>query len=219
MKKFSRMRRLTDILRIKKNVFYFLTAGSYSLSIGLTISSVGLLFGVGYIPFFIDLFFVIGYSSLTLGFLYFWYKSGKLHKLHVKEPFFILGVFCGVFIWLYYLFVLSILPNSDGLSFMNRLLNFFYPVIVSMMFLSTLVIHPRMKAGLIRTPLWYISSGVFTHFLAFMMYEYAVWNNAFVTLERVYRILFIISAAYFAIGFFAAKRKYSKKKRYPVNAT
>jgi hypothetical protein len=66
-----------------------------------------------------------------------------------------------------------------------------------------------MQAKVIRTPLWYISNGIFTYFIAFMMYAYSLWNTAIPAMPVIYSVLFAISSAYFVLGFFAAKKKYS----------
>jgi hypothetical protein len=113
-----------------------------------------------------------------------------------------------VFIWLYYLFVLSINPGASGAGLGSRLLAYSPPILVSLMFLLTLVVHPRMKAKIIRTPLWYISSGIFTYFIAYMIREYYVWNATYTFIPVVYAALMLISSFYLCLGFFAAKRKF-----------
>jgi len=184
-----------DIMRIKRTVLTLIAAGTIALAIGFTIQNI-----MGYAKITAaDFFFVIGYALLALGFNHLWYMTAKMHKMHVKDPVFIFGVVCGVFIWLYYLFVLSIIPQSITQALPIRALSFYYPIIVSLIFMFTLVVHPRLKAGVIHTPLWYISNGVFMHFIGFMMYTYSLWNITEAPLHEISSVLLMISAFYFAL--------------------
>jgi FtsH-binding integral membrane protein len=106
-----------------------------------------------------------------------------------------------------------IIPKSAGLPLGVKALNYLYPVLVSLIFIFTLVVHPRMKARIIRTPLWYISSGVFTYFIGYMIYTYSLWNTTQPFVPAVYSAFLMISAAYFCLGFYAAKRKYHIRSR------
>jgi uncharacterized membrane protein len=198
---------------IKRKTFIWLTAGVTSLAVAFAIRNISSIFGYSRYPSLADVFFALAYCTMAVGFDYFWYKSAKLHKLHIKEPIFIFGVVCGVFIWLYYLFVTSIIPDSAHSSWPIQALNYYGPVMVSMIFILTLVIHPRMRAGVIRTPLWYISSGVFTYFLGSMMLYYYMWNRSYDFMPVFYSVLFLISSLYFLLGFYAAHKKYHVRTR------
>jgi len=198
----------TPIMRLKRSVFAFLGFGIAALAVGYLVSNIYDIFGISVFPSPADLLFIMGYISMAVGFGYFWYESSKLHTLHIREPIFMTGVISGVFIWLYYLFVIFIIPKSAGLPLGVKTLNYLYPVLVSLIFIFTLVVHPRMKASIIRTPLWYISSGVFTYFIGYMIYTYSLWNVTQPFVPAVYSALYMLSAAYFCLGFYAAKRKY-----------
>jgi uncharacterized membrane protein len=203
----------THIMLIKRKVFALIGFGVAALAVGYLVKYLYAAFSLEMFPGPQDLFFIMGYLSLAAGFAFFWYESSKLHTLHIKEPIFIFGVICGVFLWLYYLFMMSIMPNSASLSLGGKLLNYFYPVMVSLIFIFTLVVHPRMKARLIRTPLWYLSSGVFTYFIGFMIYTYSLWNTTLPFVPMVYSAFMMLSALYFCLGFYAAKKKYSVKSK------
>ncbi|MBN1544494.1 hypothetical protein JW898_03460 [Candidatus Woesearchaeota archaeon] len=205
---FHSKKRGSEIMHVKKHVFTWLSVGVVSMAIAYLIQNI-LLVSRSYAKINVaDVFFVLSFASLAIGFNYFWYMTSKMHKLHIKEPVFIFSVMCGVFIWLYYLFVMAIIPNSEGYPLTVRALYYFYPVIVSLIFLFTLVVHPRMKAGVIRTPIWYISNGVFTYFIAYMIQMYDRWTAGAHSLTTIYAVLFLISACYFALGFYAARKKY-----------
>jgi len=197
-----------QIMLIKQKVFVILIIAMGLLTIGDIIQhTLAVLGKLGY-PSIADAFFAPSYVLFAVAFGYFWYRVGKIHKLHPKEPVFMFAVACGVFIWLYYLFTLSIIPALPADCSVRRFLMIFYPIIVSLMFILTLKIHPTFRAGLIRTPLWYISHGVFTHFLGYQMYAYYLWNSTYSWFPALYTALYMISALYFAIGFWAAKKKY-----------
>lgn len=197
-----------EIMKVKKTAFTWLTIGISSMALAYLLQTTAKSGGFYRTPGLADIFFVLSFATLAIGFDYFWYKTAKMHKLHIKEPIFIVGVVCGVFLWLYYLFVMAIIPNSAGQPIAVRALHFFYPVIVSLLFIFTLVIHPRLKAGVIRTPLWYISNGVFAYFIGYMMFTYYRWTGAGQYLTYMFSFLFLLSALYFLLGFYAAGKKY-----------
>ena len=198
-----------EVIRIKKVVFAWLTAGLAFIAVAFLLNNIYSYFMIHRQVSSIDLFFSLGYICFALAFGYFWYSSAKLHTMHIREPVFIIGVASGIVIWLFYLFRIVILPGSRGAHPLILTLNSFYPIIVSIIFLLTLIIHPKMKAGMIRTPLWYISSGVFMYFFAFMIYSYSVWNAEADILPVIYSVLFLLSAGYFLLGFYSAHRKYA----------
>jgi hypothetical protein len=195
-------RHLGRIVAIKETTFLMLAFGIGLLALGSITDIYSALTGSN--PYALDFFYFTAYLSLAVGFTYFWMASTRMHKLHIKEPIFMLGVTCGVIIWLVYLYREFIIP----MSFPGMMMVYIYPVMVAYIFLSTLIIHPRMKGNVIRTPLWYISSGIFCHFIAFNMKTYSLWDPNMV-LPYIYPALFLVSALYFMLGFYAAKKKYS----------
>jgi uncharacterized membrane protein len=195
-----------EIMRVKRVVFALLSLAVLLLALANIMNVVGRFLAVAW--WLDNVLFVCSYLCFVAAFGYFWYSTAKMHQLHIKEPIFMLGVVCGVFIWLYYLFVLSIIPGASGADFGSRILVYSPPVLVSLMFVLTLVVHPRMKANIIRTPLWYISSGVFMYFIAYMIREYYVWNSTYEFIPVTYVVLMLLSSFYFALGFFAAKKKF-----------
>jgi len=130
--------------------------------------------------------------------------------MHHKEPVFFIGVVSMVVIWLYYFFSQVLWPGTSGLPALNLYLTYFYPAAAAFLFFSTLIIHPMKHAKVIRTPLWYLSSGVFLNFLAEMMYVYTKWNLSMGFIEVLYTVLFMFSAMYFMLGFYAAYKKFRR---------
>jgi hypothetical protein len=157
------------------------------------------------------IFFSISYLLLIFAFAYFWYDSSRFHLLHVSEPVFFAGVTAGVLIWIYYLFRSTflahpVLASNQGIIF------FLHPLAVALIFLLTLIIHPAHKAKVIRTPLWYISSGIFMYFLGYMIMAYSFIKPVAKLIPLLYTILLFLSSAYFALGLFAASRKFGSSK-------
>jgi hypothetical protein len=197
------------IMKIKKIVFAWLTAAVAFLAMALLFNNINSIYLRYRPPSAGDVFFILSYISFAIAFAYFWFKTHRTHKLHAKEPIFMFGVACGVFIWLYYLFQQVLICGSAGTSLAVKFLNYFNPIAVSIVFLLTLVIHPRLQAKVIRTPLWYISNGIFTYFIAFMLYVYSFWNITMTFIPVLYAALFFMSSGYFLLGFVAAKKKYA----------
>lgn len=196
------------IMQVKKMVFAWLTAAVSFLAIGLLFNSVNAIYLNYRPPSAGDVFLVLSYISFAIAFAYFWVRTHRMHKLPVKEPVFMFGVACGVFIWLYYLFQNVLICGSGGASLAVKFLNYFNPIAVSVVFLLTLIIHPRLKARVIRTPLWYISNGIFMYFIAFMLYVYSFWSITMTFIPLLYAVLFFLSSGYFLLGFIAAKKNY-----------
>ena len=205
---FMKIKIKKNIIRIKKIVFTWLTAGIAFMFIAFLLNNIYLAVGIYKSPSSIDLFFVLSYICLAAAFGYFWFATHKLHKLHIKEPVFIFGVICGVFIWLYYLFTNIIIPGSIFESATVQFLNYFYPIMISTIFILTLIIKPRLESGIIHTPLWYISNAIFMYFFAFMIYAYSLWNTHIIILPIIYAVLFFLSSGYFLLGFYTATQKY-----------
>jgi hypothetical protein len=197
---------LSGVMLYKRRVFTLLSPGLAAMLIGFllrylfpqdlqVLAPADLFFGIAYILF-----------AVALG--YFWLATRSMHSLHWKEMIFMLGVLCCVFIWDYYLLIVGILPKSAAIPLESMIIASAYTVLVSVIFLLTLIIHPLLKAGVIRTPLWYISSGILAYFLGFMIQQQHVWNSAADRLPPVYSALFLVSAFFIGLGFEAALKKY-----------
>jgi hypothetical protein len=158
------------------------------------------------------IFFSLAYILLLIAFAYFWHDSSRFHRLHISEPIFFLGVFAGVMLWLYYMMRITVQANAAGLSLLNKIILFIHPLVVTIIFLLTLIIHPAHKAKVIRTPLWYISSGVFLYFIGYNIMAYSFVRPAAKLIPLLYTILLFLSAVYFTLGFFVASRKFGKPK-------
>jgi hypothetical protein len=154
-------------------------------------------------------FFSTAYVLLLLAFAYFWHDSSRFHRLHISEPVFFFGVFAGVMLWMYYLFRVTVQANAADLSLLNKIIFFIHPLVVAIIFLLTLIIHPAHKAKVIRTPLWYISSGIFLYFIGYNIMAYSFIRPVAKLTPLLYTVLLFLSAFYFTLGFFVANRKFS----------
>jgi glucan phosphoethanolaminetransferase (alkaline phosphatase superfamily) len=99
------------------------------------------------------------------------------------------------------------------LLFVQRIILFLHPLAVALIFLLTLIIHPARQAKVIRTPLWYVSSGVFLYFIGYMIMAYSFIKPVAKLIPLLYTILLFLSSVYFALGLFAASRKFGKKEQ------
>jgi hypothetical protein len=196
------------MMDIKKIVFLLLTIAFAFMALGFITENIS-----GVVNHDFSLFgaicFSLAYICCIIAFSYFWHQSSRFHKLHLSEPIFFIGVVAAVMLWDYYLMRLSIGIILTTPSLLNKLIFLIHPLAVSLIFLLTLIIHPTHQAKVIRTPIWYLSGGVFFYFIAYMMLTYSFLKPTGKVLPFVYSILFIISSAYFAIGFYAAKKKYA----------
>lgn len=152
--------------------------------------------------------FSIAYILLLMAFIYFWHDSSRFHLLNISEPIFFLGVCAGVMLWLYYIIRITLEANAGGMPLLNKVIYFIHPLAVSIIFLLTMIIHPAHKAKVIRTPLWYISSGVFLYFLGYNIMIYSFVKPVARLIPLLYTVLLFLSAAYFTLGFFVASRKF-----------
>ncbi len=205
---FYRARHTTAIMLVKKKVFTLMSVALVAMLAAFLVNYLYRFPGGTRVISAYDFFITISYILFIAALAYFWYGATKLHKLHVKEPIFMFGVACAVFIFNYYLYVTALIPASSGKSSIMATMMLTYPVLVSLMFLLTLIIHPVHRAGIIRTPLWYISTAVFTYFIGSMMYEYFMWVIAREILPAFFSAFFVLSASTFCIGMKAALKKY-----------
>jgi hypothetical protein len=198
----------THIMKIKKPVFILLMIGTICLTIAYSMKHVYSFLFTEIIPLASDIFFVISYITLIVAFVMLWIRTRRIHTMHQKELFFFIGVVSMVLIWLYYFFSQVLLPGTSGLPLLNTYLTYFYPAAASFLFFSTLIVHPMKHDKVIRSPLWYLSAGVFLNFLAEMMYVYTEWNMSMAFVEILYNVLFMFSAFYFLLGFYVAYKKF-----------
>ncbi len=200
-----------QVMRIKNTVFLYLGLAVTFLLAGFISQDINLLIGRSQFGILNTSLFFISNILFIIAFSYFWHHSSRLHRLHTKDIMFSLGVTAAVLLWLNYLINAHILPKTNIIPIEDRLMLLLNPLSLALAFLLTLAIHPRYKAGVIRTPLWYLSSGVFMYFIGHMMmvYHYTIQESA--ALPLIYKFLLIISAAYFLFGFFIASKKYRHK--------
>jgi glucan phosphoethanolaminetransferase (alkaline phosphatase superfamily) len=117
-----------------------------------------------------------------------------------------------VLIWIYYLFRSTIIAHPV-LAANQGIIFFLHPLAVALIFLLTLIIHPAHKAKVIRTPLWYVSSGVFLYFLGYMIMAYSFIKPVAKLIPLLYTTLLFLSSAYFALGLFAASKKFGESEK------
>jgi hypothetical protein len=201
----------SEIMRIKKPVFTLLAAAVFFFTLGFLFTNPFELPSQSLFTLLNTIFFTISYACFIIALSYFWHMSAKMHRLNVYEAFFILGVSSGVFIWLHFLFETSLMPASISLPFYKKALLLLHPLAVALIFLLTLTIHPKYKAKVIRTPLLYISSAIFTYFLGFMIFAYSLVNEVMGFLHILYSVLFLISAVYFFLGFYVAEENFKEE--------
>jgi drug/metabolite transporter (DMT)-like permease len=195
-------------MQIKKPVFVLINSGILFLILGFIIESAQGIFDKNFTMASI-IFFSASYVLLIVAFGYFWYHSTKLHKLHITEPVFFMGVIAAVLIWIYYLLRATIAAYPANLPLLDKIVLFYHPIAVALIFILTLVIHPAHKAKVIRTPIWYVSSGIFFYFLGYMAFAYSLTKQPSNLVMLLYSGLFLISAACFLLGFLVANKKFS----------
>jgi uncharacterized membrane-anchored protein len=202
----------TSIMRIKSVVFLFLNAALLFLTAGFILNDILTIFFKANLAPNIVMIAVLIVSNIffIIAFSYFWHHSSKLHKLEQKEWAFFLCVIAAVMIWLKYITSTAIIPLFHLFSTLEKTVWLLSPFTSSLVFLLTLVIHPRYKAGIIRSPLWYISSGAFAYFIGFMMMLNSQLKTGSEPSQIVYTVILLLSAFYFCIGFYAANKKYSR---------
>lgn len=193
---------------IKKEIFVLFSFGIGFFAVAFALRNVFEVVGV-----IVNLgayLLLAGYLCFTIAFFIFWHSTGEFHQLSRKEKVFMFNTIAAVVIWLYLFLIYSVAPKAVNLPSLSEFGAFFYPFAVALMFISTLVVHPRLKAGIIRTPIWYISSGAFFYFLYFALMSYAVWQEVSGVIQIAYSFLLFVSSFYFALGAFAAKRKFKQ---------
>ncbi|MEK6938104.1 MAG: hypothetical protein AABX04_03595 [Nanoarchaeota archaeon] len=194
---------------IKKNVFVWLMWGMFFLVIATVGKNISLT--VGATSLVGDGFLIVHYFFFLLAFSYFWKSSGKLHQLSQREKIFLVGVICLVLIGVVYLIYSLILPGETSGKGLEKVLHWLYPIIVSILFLSTYSVRSRVRAKLIDRSLWYISNGVFFYFLGYICFSYVYFSGSKLPyLPLIYTFLFIISAGYYVLGFLVARKKIGK---------
>lgn len=198
----------SSILHIKKLLFAWVTLAFSFLALGFFTGEPIDFLQKGFLPTVSALFFTASYAMFIIALLFFWHHSSKMHRLYRKELFFFSAVISAVLIWLLFLFKATLLPRLMIFTELTRINLFLQPMMVSLMFLLTLKIHPAVKAKVIRTPLWYVSSGIFFYFLGFMALIHSTFNQHLKFIPVLYSVLFLLSGVYFLIGFVVADKKY-----------
>lgn len=193
------------IYKIKKTTFCLLTSAVTLFALGILMLQIMELLRNTSFPSIADIPLVLSHALFIVAFVYFWLKTTKMDKLVLKEWIFFFAVCCAVALWLIFIFKTAVV--SSGVLFAD-ILYWYYPIAASLMFLSTLVVNPRLKASIITTPLWYISSAVFLHFVAFIIHYYTLWNPISYFVPSIYSLIYVLSAGLFVIGFFTASKNY-----------
>lgn len=200
----------TPILRIKKRVFMLLTAAVFLFTLGVGAIHFGTLFAEQNFPSAADIPIVVSHILFIAAFIYFWVKTADLHRTDMAERiFFSCTIFAALF-WVVFLLIGSVMPAIEGEYLIAKIFYIAYPMLVTLMFLSTLIVNPRLKAAIITTPLWYVSTAVFLHFLAFMTQYYTIWHPMTRFIPAIYSFLYILSAGFFVIGFYTISKKYAR---------
>jgi hypothetical protein len=196
------------VLHIKRKVFSFLAAAVVLFTLGIGVIQIVPLFSSIDFPSIADLPIMIAHVLFIIAFVYFWVRTAKLHTTNWRERTFFFATTCAVAIWLVFLIYGSVLPSIQGEYFLARILYITYPILVALAFLSTVIVNPRLKAAIISTPLWYISTALFLHFIAFSTQYYTVWHPMTYFIPGIYTFLYVLSAGFFVIGFHTITKKY-----------
>jgi hypothetical protein len=200
----------SEVMRMKKPVFILLSVAMLFFTMGFLFINPNELPGEKTFTLLNTIFFSISYAAFIASLAIFWHRAGKIHKLDKSEGFFFLGVLCGVFIWVHFLFESSLIPASINQPLYKQVLLMIHPLAVSLIFLLALAISPRHKARLVRAPLLYISSAIFFYFIGYMILVYSVVHTFIAAINLLGSIVFLISAIYFFLGFFSAEEIFKK---------
>lgn len=195
---------------IKKNVFVWLMWGMLFLVIATLGKNISLTFGGEFILW--EVFLILHYLFFIFALVYFWKSSGQLHQISSREKIFLVGVVCLVLVGVVYLLSYVVLSHSAE-NLVERTLNWLYPIMISLMFISTYAVHSRVRAKLINRSLGYISNGIFLYFLGYLLYVYMHFGESKLSfLSIVYSGLFLLSAGYYLLGFLVAKKRLTVAK-------
>ncbi len=195
------------LMRTKRRVFTILMIGILFLAMAYAIQYTCSYISGSILPVASDILFIIAYLDLIIAFVVFWFESRKFHTLPKQEYFFMIGVASIIIMLLYYFFVHVFRPESHQLT-LEIIMVYFYPLAASFLFFTTVIIYPTFKDKVIRSPLWYLSSAIFVNFVAEILVVYTKFYNLSQTAVIIYQFLFLISASYFLLGFYASYRKY-----------
>jgi hypothetical protein len=195
--------------QIKRKVFVWLMWGIFFLvigSIGKYITDLQ-----GKTVWIWEVFFLLYYLFFLISFIYFWKISGKVHQMNAKEKVLFLGVICLVVVILGWFFTTLILPANFKQSNLIQIAPAAYPLIISLLFLSTYVVHSRVRVKIIDRSLGYIASGIFVYFVGYLIYTYNYFSQSqWEFFPLIYVSLFLISSFYYLLGFLVAKNKAKK---------
>jgi hypothetical protein len=195
---------------LKRRVFMWLCWAMVWLFLGLLIETINEIFGI--IPLWLSGVLILFANGLwVVAFAEFWYKSASFHSLHLREKIF--GALMGILVAIG---VLILIKNVLTHSSMTRFDAEFYLMIINIILISTaliltFVVYPRVKAGVIDNSLRYITSGIFTYFLSFLLQTYVQFSSKLLWLDFLSWLLFFGSLVYFWCGFVAARRYHIRK--------
>ncbi len=192
----------TDI--IKKKIFPLLCWGMIALFGGNWIRDMTRMFwGSDLLLMFSFIGIWISYVLFITAFGYFWYATKEMHHISTKERWFFAGVVGLVIMWNAYLFQ-AIIPALSLATTFSKIVLIINPALISMMFILTFAVHPRIKAGVVDSSLGYISNGVFIYFIGAMLIQHTPRTVIPVIASGV---LMLISSGYYWLGFVVARKK------------
>ena len=196
--------------KIKKKVFPLLCWGMIFLFGGNWIRNMTRMFwGSDLLVMFSFIGIWISYALFIAAFGYFWYATKEMHHISTRERWFFAGMVGLVIIWNAYLFQ-AIIPTLSLTTTFGKIALIINPTLISVMFILTFAVHPRIKAGVVDSSLGYISSGVFVYFVGFILIQH---TSETVIPVIVLGILILISSAYYWLGFVVARKKVLKIQR------
>ncbi len=194
---------------IKKRIFPLLCWGMIFLLGGNLLQSAVKFWENNLLLMMGTLFIWLSYVLFIIGFGYFWYATKEMHHISTKERWFFAGVVGLVVIWNTYLFIEIIIPALSAVTTLGKMILVTNPILISMMFILTFAVHPRIKAGVVDSSLGYLSSGVFLYFLSFMLAQYALGTENII-IRFASTLLILISSAYLWLGFVVTRKKMLK---------
>lgn len=191
---------------IKKRIFPLLCWGIILLLSGNIFHNLRHTWGSSILSFLSTIFLWLSYILFIIGLGYFWYATKEMHHISTKERWFFAGMVGLVVMWNTHLLVKIIIPVLSAVTTLGKIVLVINPILISIMFILTFAVHPRIKAGVVDSSLGYISSGVFVYFLGFMLSQFSLGKETMIILISS-GILMLISSAYYWLGFVVARKK------------
>lgn len=194
---------------IKKKIFPLLCWGIVLLFGGNLFKSVTLFWENNFFSSISTIFSWLSFLLFSFALGYFWYATKQMHHISTKERWFFAGMVGLIIIWNIYLLIQIIIPIISTATTFNKIVLIFNPILISVMFVLTFAVHPRIKAGVVDSSLGYISSGVFVYFMGFMLSQFELGKETMI-ISIASGILMLISSAYYWLGFVVARKKVLK---------